>query len=656
MHIVAALAALGIGFGAGVWKNVAADPGGTAPQEKALTYLGGQPDLTETSEAEAFSRLFGMVSFETFADAEDRLEELLEDYRRLAPNRSYSKPLEGERILAEIESILALAGESEIVAFLDGKVFDHEHMSLADIVYGALARFSPKRAADLWLSEQGKTGFFAGFHPVMHEWVRIDPVAAESWVSAIPEEKAKKFALHSMLSHLAALDPRSVISRFEDIDPEAGSGVAMVLGATLELAALSETADRFLEERESGDDAAALLKSFLPEWGERDPEAMLAWVLVQDSEAIGADILREGLQAFATKDPAGFLERISSHLGENPDLHAVAAQSWWTWLASEGGEVTAIRWLGDHSELSMGFGQSFMFDFYMNRGDWSQDKTNRLLAAFAELPDSPSKASFTERLFRGLSRKNPEMILAYAMEHLPLGSQTDTVIADAVSNWATEAPEAALRWSLENVKSEGARDRALRWAIARWGEKEGRVAADFAMNLPDKERGIAMWELGFAWAAKEPEAVIGFLSKASDPDAVSSMSRSAFRQFGERQGAAEYFDKALAMPPGRLRHDAVRGLFGGWAISDLESAASAIHRVPAGTLRDASIQGFNTYAAGSNPKKAMEFAEEITVPATREKELILRARAWLKQNRAEAEAAIRAHPSLSEAMKAEIYK
>ena len=110
------------------------------------------------------------------------------------------------------------------------------------------------------------------------------------------------------------------------------------------------------------------------------------------------------------------------------------------------------------------------------------------------------------------------------------------------------------------------------------------------------------------------------------------------------------------MPGGKMRHDAVRGLFEGWALTDTSGGAAAIEQIPAGTLRDAAIQGFNGFAIRSDPKLAIELATRISVPATRDRELVWRGRSWLKQDRKAAEAAIRVNPAIPATVKAEIFK
>lgn len=110
------------------------------------------------------------------------------------------------------------------------------------------------------------------------------------------------------------------------------------------------------------------------------------------------------------------------------------------------------------------------------------------------------------------------------------------------------------------------------------------------------------------------------------------------------------------MPPGRMRHDAMRGLFGGWALSDADAGAAAIEKVPEGTLRDAAIQGFNGFAISRNPNLAIDLASRISVASTRDKELITRGRYWIRTDRKAAEAAIRAHTGIPDPVKAEIFK
>jgi len=87
----------------------------------------------------------GIISFQRFSDTRERLTDLLDtlDHKRFLDSLGW------ERLLDEVEQILSLASEAELVEFLTGRRFSRETVHLAEIAYGALARISPERAAEV---------------------------------------------------------------------------------------------------------------------------------------------------------------------------------------------------------------------------------------------------------------------------------------------------------------------------------------------------------------------------------------------------------------------------------------------------------------------------------------------------------------------------
>jgi hypothetical protein len=434
-----------------------------------------------------------------------------------------------------------------------------------------------------------------------------------------------------------------------------GYGIATVLGETLPLTAMAGAAESLLLKRDDGKDATKLLPPLLAAWGSREPEAMLAWFLSQDLAAIGPEGVRMSLQGLAAADPAGFLKKISPALETQAELRATAGQAWWTWLASEGGEVAAIQWMGENAALTEGFEQSPMLQMHLRR-ELDPAHIGRSLDALTEVPESAFKTTFSRSLLYSLSQSDPETVLAYAMEHLPVGFRTDETIAGLIGNWAGSGdPEEVIRWSRENLESKNASGSAVRQVLRNWAKKDPKAAADYALSLPKGEGSSAMWGIADEWTQRDPEGLIAYLQGADDAEAVSALTQKSFRNLSDSGRASFYVEKALAMPPGKMRHDAVRGVYGGWANHDAPSAAEAIQKVPGGTLRDAAISGYNNYAA-LNPKLALDLATQISVPANRDKAIVFRGRAWMKVDAKAAEAAIRANSAIPDSVKAEIFK
>lgn len=660
-NLLAGAAALGIGFAAGSLRPIrpaldrAANP---TDAPAAITFLGqGRPKPSETH-----GDLLDPLPFSTYTEAKERLASLVEASARLS-GIHFAPPLESAKILDEIGQILALADEGELTAFIEGCRLEVDSMAVLELAYEALARHSPPRAAALWL-EKWIPGTDVGLRPLIREWEARSPREVEAWIAALEDEPLRSGALQRLLLLRAETDPEGTLSRLAEVNPREAYEVAAALGKSLDLAKMARTAEDLLAKpSDAGSEEAHRLAGLLSAWGAREPEAMWKWLLAQDTDAIGPNALTGALSGLAKEDPEGFFGRITSELGAHPSLRKVAGEAWWEWLAKDGGETAAIRWLGEHGELASGFEESFLGELYtggyhrLHGYDWHPQRTERILAALAEVPDTPFKASFSQGFLEILSHSQAKAVLDYAMEHLPLGERTDSILAMVVGRWASSGEaEAVVRWCLEHFEAEGIRIRALQAGIEAWTNEAPRSATAFAMDLPEKEREAALRRIASYWPDQNPEDLLSFLHAAPDAEAVTPLTWNSFRSFGRSKGNARYLTKALDLPDGTMRHDAVRGLFEGWAAANPEEGAEAIRKVPAGPLRDSAILGLIPRTTSRNPELAFGLATRISVAATRDKELVARGRDWMKNNRNATERAIRADPSISDAVKAEIFK
>jgi hypothetical protein len=653
---VVGVVVFGVAFGLGSFRTFS--PTEEAPEDaKAITFQGQPGQGGSSAKAGSEDHFNGKIEFTAFAGAGPRLEELLAAMKRLTDRQRYFSPVDSERLLDEIEQILALAGEEEMVAFIEAAEWGDNDSALAEIAYAALAKISPSRAAGVGLGqwENRPMNTYPGLMALMREWEKRDLSGAERWIEGLDNEALKKLSTVALFTMRAATDPTRVLTDLAEIDSKKGWGIASVLGESLALEKMAETADLFLGKGDGGTPRGEMLGVFLGAWGKREPEAMMAWLFSQDLESLGAEAVGNSLRGLAIEDPAALLDRIAPEVKTQPILGAAAAETWRVWLGLEGEEAAAIEWVGDHLDVAEGL--NFFQNFYMNTDEWYPDRVQRVLDALISLSDSNSKNTLSQGLLPMFSRNNPRAVVDYALEYLPLGSKTDYIIANAVSSWAQSGnPEEAIQWALDNVDSENARNSAVRSSMNSWAKRDGAEVAVFALGLPEKLRDGALDGIASGWAQRDPEGVISFLRDLPDPDAASNLTRNSFRYIAENVSGSQYFSQALEMPPGKMRHDAMRGLFGGWALSDAEAGASAIEKVPNGDLRDAAILGYNSFAARNDPKRSWNLATQLSVEATRDKELIFRGRSWIKKDSAAATAAIRATEGLSESVKAEIFK
>lgn len=646
-----AVAAVVTGFGAGSWQSYHKhrDSSEVNGPVEAATFLGGAP----ASPKQAAASPGTPADFASFREAAARLNTLISEFEKLTLSERYQVPVRGERLLQEIERHLGLAKQGELVQWIKRLERSRDVNGVLSVAIGVLAKRSPEVAAQTYLGLEPIPARFVyddSLLTLVRVWESKDSAAVERWIEGLGDEPLKKKALAAFLTVKAGTDPDFALSKIDGGDPDLEFDT-VALGLTLDLGRCPEAASKLL----GANAQKTLLPDFLSAWGTRDAEAMMAWLFAQDLESLGADVVQQSLDSQIIKDPKAFLESLSPTLADMPVLHRSAGRAWWAWITTEGEEEKAIEWLRENSASATGFGSWEIADRFANQEEWTTERTGRVLAALATLPPSDSLTAFSQDFLERLSRYQAKAVVEFAVDHLPLGSKSDMTLSQAVGNWAEKEPEAAVRWSLEHIESAEARSTALRFSFSHWSKEDPQGAAKLALTLPEKERNSAFSGMD-SWAETDPSGAMSFLKSTSDAAAVTSLTQGTFRQFSEKRSGAQYLPEALAMPPGRMRHDAMRGLFSGWALADADAGAAALDKVPEGTLRDAAIQGFNGFAIRSNPKLAIDLAARISVATTRDKELISRGRYWLGRDRGTAEASIRAHAGIPDSVKAEIFK
>lgn len=656
-----AIAAVGVGFGAGSLRpritGLEAETGPTS-EPMAVTLLANSN--WETSERT--NDLLAPLPFSTFEEAAERLAALLEAHDRLGAI-TFSPPLEREKLLDEIGEILSLASEAELVAFLASYEPEVKRHPVLEIAYTRLAGFSPSRAAAHWMRESVE-GSDAGLLPIIREWEDRDPAEVELWIQSLEIDDLRNAALQRLLLERAETDPEGTLSRLHEVNPEQGFEVAAAAGKSLDLAKLQGIADSLFAKLDEENDSVPLpLAGFLSAWISREPAVMMEWLLSQDTDRMGPIALTGALSEFGREDPAGFFNLVSTELADHPSLGRVAGMAWWDWLAKDGGETAAMKWLGEHGELASGFEESYMGELYVGgyyrlQGyDWHPERTGRILAALSEIPDSPFIDSFSLGFLSTLSESDPKSVLDFAMTHLPAGSESDAVIAAAADRWAERGdPEEVIRWTLSHLKDESTQKRAIQSTMGSWAWRNPREAAEFAMDLPESAQETAMKAVGDYWPDTDPEGLLSFLGSAPKGSAVAALTESAFSSFGWKKGTSRFVPLAMEIPNESLRHDAMRGLFDSWTKLNVVESAEAIRGLPEGPLRDSAITGFNRSATSRRPELAFEMAARISVAAARDRELISQGREWLKKNPTAAESAIRNSPVVPGNVKVEIFK
>lgn len=663
-NVVAGLVATAAGFGLAFVRETKSDDHHTqmeSPPEtlEVVTFTGSSGE--EANSQSGFNARFGIVPYTTFREGKARLEELVSGLGYTSGYTQMFDPAHEARTLEEIENILSMASEKDLTQFLNELDFsEHWHASAIGITLATLARKSPSRAIEAGIAqwEKDEVQDYAGLPEVLRVLYRNDPAGAERWVESITDNKSlQSAAFHFLLTLDAAERPEKILRRLGNIDPASGSGIAAVLGEKLPSDQLPAAAEMLLAEREDGTSSVKMLEDFLLGWSSREPEVMVDWLLEQDLSQLDEQQLQMSLSGILSHQPELLLAKLAPALSSQPKLTPIAGFAWWQQLAKEGGETAAMSWLAENMKFATGFGEWQIADRGANGIEWTPEQTTRILDAWTQLPTSDTKDSFSQGFLERLSRFQPEVVLPYAMEYLPLGSQTNSTISHAVASWARLGdPQAAMEWSLENLESHGALDDAVRFAASNWAEQDPKAAAEFALSLPESVKSDAFTGLAYEWPTNNAGEFLDFVQSAPDPEAISSLTKRGFWTLAQRKGGTKFLSNALEMPPGKTRHDAIRGLFGGWSQS-VAGPAEAVERiddVPEGSLRNAAIFGFNDYEGRRDPALAMKLAAKISNPAARDRELILRGKAWLKQDPSTAAASIRRNSTLPSDVKKQL--
>ena len=197
-------------------------------------------------------------------------------------------------------------------------------------------------------------------------------------------------------------------------------------------------------------------------------------------------------------------------------------------------------------------------------------------------------AALHERLDGQAGNADPAAALARAFA-LEKGSERDALVRDLLSAWAAQDAEAALNWG-SSLEDPAARRSACSTVCLALAEKDPRHAVVLALAHgadEDDDRGL-LEGLTMQWCEKESEAAL---------------------------------DWALTQPPGEWRNRLVAGA--SFVVSKLDPvrAANLVSALEPGTLQDEAAMAVLHQWALKDSDAALEWAEEFSEPAFRERAL-----------------------------------
>lgn len=364
-----------------------------------------------------------------------------------------------------------------------------------------------------------------------------------------------------------------------------------------------------------------LVRGIVSEWSRREP-AKAVEVIQTVSDPALAELLGSGALAGSNFDELVW-EQVLRSLPPTVSAKRFIADNVGAWVASDGdGALNFALNLPDSSRRAAAVTAAAeawpATDIERALADWDDDGdpalkifTGALLDHYSDVDPASSLRFMTQRkklinishfnhAATLLARDDPQLVLAIANETSPRRKQILT--RAALSEWATQDPDAAVAYALEQPAGRG-RMQLLQSAGMAFGRSDPAGALTWVQNLqppsPELFAGVLM-----GYAEREPIAALeqvlamepsNYRTRAIGPTAYAASQK-------DPEGA---LNTVLAADAGLVTQQATSNLLQGWARSDpsavrrwLRSNAS---RVPASAFTELSQQ-----LAFSDPDSAAE--------------------------------------------------
>ncbi|MEY4489286.1 MAG: hypothetical protein RIQ79_1794 [Verrucomicrobiota bacterium] len=427
-------------------------------------------------------------------------------------------------------------------------------------------------------------------------WSRDDFAAAYAWSSTLPDAKLRRIISSQLLAELAAKDV-----------PQA------------------------LALAQAGDEAfAKAAKDFIFEtWANRDPAAALQ-NLGTELAADGGRywLVQQALCAWIGHDPKAALDwAIAQPVSEDPSHHSLFFHFIWQPSQKPGAVRPLMDLLASRDDIP-----DRSDTLRQLLGYWVRDDNAGALAWLDTVTDVAQRSDLIGQSLGSIALGKPDDFMAL-VQKLPASADRNQKIADHLSRWAKEDPDAAFDWLGKHDEPELA---AARRTV------EGTLIGDLART--DLNSALARWQvlpagaarnevsiqLAANWAKTDPAAATRWLAQQVPPSAQTGTTDARLRS--------------------RMQNVATA-----WARQDPLAYVAWTETFPDHAQRDDALNAFtHTYASNyddsPDPPPRAAYASQlarITDPAVRNRVLGAHLSGWLRSDVQAARAWIESSDALS---------
>jgi DNA primase len=209
---------------------------------------------------------------------------------------------------------------------------------------------------------------------------------------------------------------------------------------------------------------------------------------------------------------------------------------------------------------------------------WANKDISGVSKWIAQWPEGRDRDEIVTNIAYEAARQKPEAAINLAMDLLPDEPMSKLVIY-ATSQWATEAPEAAAKWT-EQIDDETLRNQALVSVATAWAATDPNAAAQLALTKIPPGR-------------QQQDAVVGIVERSTQIDP---------------KGTADWVEQFDA---GSLRDTAIQNMVSIWTDKDPSGAAQWLESLPSGQFRDSAVGAYVNKMAIVSPSEAARWAQTL---------------------------------------------
>jgi hypothetical protein len=440
-------------------------------------------------------------------------------------------------------------------------------------------------------------------------------------------------ALLGPASHLKLLPnfydaQNALLQRLADLDPLAALNIPGVdkngaLTAALTALAVTDPAKALAVLRaQQGAGTSFLYTQLFSTWAQRDPAAAAAAALALPGGQLRANALKGVVSGWVVQDPAAALAWAnalpsgSTRTGTvGAVLIALAAQD----------PAAAVSYLGSTTSPQ----QHDAFVQTIAESWARQDPA----AAFAWIDQSFTGAQHDALAMTILKQAAAAGVADSAiLAKIPTTPSFDQNVAELVTYWQIQDPQAALAWlqtlpAPTDADGIRARNSAYTTIVNQMCSSDPAGAAALLQSLPPSPPvsdsgmnfgpNMSYASVAANWAQNDPAAAFAWIQQLPDGPARESAVDSLISTLAasDPKAAADY---ALQLPPGDSRTESLTAVIKGWSAQDPAQAATLLSDLPEGKPLDRASAGLATTWAQQDPAAAAQWVNTLSDGSARD--------------------------------------